>query len=299
MGCVIVKEGNKTIIERFGRFVEVLEPGFHWRNPIGLKKAKVMNMRLQQLAVKVQSKTRDNVFVDLMVSVHYRVLPDSVDRAYYEMNDPEGQIRAYVFDVVRAEVPHKTLDEIFIVKEELSQAIKIALKNTMEKYGFEIVATPVVDIDPDREVKYALNEKTKQLNLRLAMQEKAQADKMVAILKAEGLAETTRIQAAADADSKHKAGEGLSRQRQAIIDGLAESVKLFQEGVADVSSKDVMDLIMITQYFDMMHSIGTAEKGSNTIFIPHSPSNVGDIAQQLRQGFLEGNAATATKSTRH
>jgi regulator of protease activity HflC (stomatin/prohibitin superfamily) len=207
-----------------------------------------------------------------------------------------------VFDVVRAEVPHKSLDEIFVVKEELSAAIKCALRKTMEKYGFEIVATPVIDIDPDREVKHALNEKTRQLNLRLAMQEKAEADKMVAILKAEGLAETTRIQAAADADSKHKAGEGLSRQRQAIIDGLAESVKHFQEGVADVSSKDVMDLIMITQYFDMMHSIGCAEKGSNTIFIPHSPSSVGDIAQQLRQGFMEGNASTAaakTKNTSH
>lgn len=295
MGTVTVKSGQTAIVERFGKFHSVKEPGFHWLNPFTQKVATKLDMRLQQLGVVCESKTADNVFVKITVSIHYRIVKDRVDRAYYEMSNPVDQIRAYVFDVVRAEVPKKTLDEVFVVKEELAGAIKVALQRTMTEYGFEIIATPVTDIDPDHTVKVALNERTRQLNLKLAMQEKAEADKMVAILKAEGLAETTRIQASADADAKHAAGQGLSRQRQAIIDGLANSVRDFQEGVSDVSSKDVMDLIMITQYFDMMHNIGCApNKGTNTIFIPHSPGAVTEIAGQIRQGFLEGKAASAS-----
>jgi regulator of protease activity HflC (stomatin/prohibitin superfamily) len=298
MGTITVKSGETAIVERFGKFHSVKDAGFHWINPITQKVRCRLDMRLQQLKVNVESKTEDNVFVKITVSVHYRIVKEHVDRAYYEMSNPVEQIRAYVFDVVRSEVPKKTLDEIFIVKEELAAAIKVSLKNTMEKYGFEIMATPVTDIDPDHTVKHALNEKTRQLNLKLAMQEKAEADKMVAILTAEGLAETTRIQAQADADAKHAAGQGLSRQRLAIVDGLAQSVKDFQEGVADVSSKDVMDLIMITQYFDMMHHIGTSKsKGTNTIFIPHSPGAVSDIASQLRNGFLEAKAGSEGHDT--
>jgi len=298
MGCILtVRSGQTAIVESFGKFHAVKEPGLHFLG-CGKRVAAKLDMRLQQLKVVCESKTHDNVFVNITISIHYRIVKDAVDRAYYEMSDPVGQIRAYVYDVVRAEVPKKTLDEIFIVKEELAAAIKVQLQNTMEEYGFQICATPVTDIDPDNNVKHALNEKTRQLNLKLAMQEKAEAEKIVAIKTAEGRAETTRIQALAEADAKHAAGQGLSRQRQAIVDGLAESVKCFKEGVTDVNSKDVMDLIMITQYFDMMNSIGTTQnKGTNTIFIPHNPSNVSDIASQLRQGMMEGKAAAGKRAS--
>lgn len=298
MGCMIVRSGETAIVERFGKFYDVKDAGLHFINPITMRTAATMDMRLQQLRVVCESKTEDNVFVRITVSIHYRIVKDAVGKAYYEMSNPVDQIRAYVFDVVRAEVPKKTLDEIFVVKEELAGAIKVALEKTMSNYGFQIMATPVTDIDPDPAVKIALNERTRQLNLKFAAQEKAEADKIVAIFHAEGKAETTRIQAAAEADAKHAQGQGLSRQRQAIVEGLAQSVKDFQEGVTDVNSKDVMDLIMITQYFDMMHSIGCSPtKGTNTIFIPHSPSSVGDVASQLRQGFMEAKAASEGHDT--
>jgi len=298
MGCMIVRSGETAIIERWGKFHHVMDPGLHAINPLTDKCAATLDMRLQQLKVVCESKTADNVFVVITVSIHYRIVKDAVDKAYYEMSDPVGQIRAYVYDVVRSEVPKKTLDEIFVLKEELAGAIKIALESTMTAYGFQIMATPVTDIDPDHTVKVALNERTRQLNLKFAMQEKAESEKIVAIFAAEGRAETTRIQALAEADAKHAQGQGLSRQRQAIVEGLAQSVKDFQEGVADVCSKDVMDLIMITQYFDMMHNIGCSpNKGTNTIFIPHNPGAVADIAGQLRQGFLEGKAASEGHDT--
>merc|ERR1712146_63782 len=207
---------------------------------------------------------------------------------YYTLSEPEAQIRAYVHDVVRAEVPKKTLDEIFVVKEELSFAIMNQLRATMEKYGFKIEATPVTDIDPDRNVKAALNEKTRCMRLKEAAEETAQGNKIVQVLEAQAQAEEIRIRAAAEADAKHQAGMGLSRQRQAIIDGLSESVRHFRQGVPEADSKAVMDVILLTQYFDMMQAVGTSKnRGTNTMFIPHNPSNVADLTSQIRQGFME------------
>merc|ERR550514_2389801 len=126
---------------------------------------------------------------------------------------------------------------------------------------------------------------------RRAKEQEAEAAKIVQILQAEANAKRITIKAEAEADAKHQSGLGLSRQRQAIVDGLSESVRHFKEGIPEVDSKAVMDLILVTQYFDMMQAIGASKtRGTNTIFIPHNPSNVADIATQIRQGFMESSA---------
>jgi len=283
-----IPSGSVGIVERFAKFHRTLQPGFNCLIPC-VENAYPMDMRVQQLKVVCTTKTSDNVFVTIEVSIHYRILPSKVKEARYELSDSVSQIKAYVHDVVRAEVPKKTLDEVFIVKEELSAAIRNQLKNTMEQYGFEINQTPVTDIDPDHQVKIALNEKARQQNLKLANEQRAEGDKIVKTLNAEAEAQEIRIKAVAEADAKHQAGLGLSRQRQAIVDGLSESVQQFQKGVQGVDSKTVMDLILVTQYFDMMQHIGCSKnRGTNTIFIPHNPANVADISSQIRQGFMEG-----------
>jgi len=289
MGCFIsVPSGSVGIVERFAKFDRVISPGFNCIVPC-CESAFTMDMRVQQLQVRCTTKTHDNVFVTIEVVIQYRILQSKVMQARYELSDPSSQIRAYVHDVVRAEVPKKTLDEVFIVKEELAGAIRNQLKITMEKFGFEIINTPVTDIDPDANVKMALNEKARQENLKLAAEQKAEGDKIAKTLGAEAEANEIRIKAEAEADAKHQAGLGLSRQRQAIVDGLSESVQQFQKGVKGVDSKTVMDLILVTQYFDMMQHIGCSKnRGTNTIFIPHNPSNVADISAQIRQGFMEG-----------
>jgi len=296
--CTSVSTGHIGIVEKWGKFSNLQKPGCVILVPCRDQMVKVVDMRLRQLYLKCESKTKDNVFVTIEVSVHYRVVKDKVKESYYELSLPKDQIRAYVFDVVRAEVPKKTLDEIFEDKEELALAVKDSLCKTMSTYGYQIVATPVTDIAPDREVKHALNQKQVQKNLRAGMEEKAMADKMVQICNAEARAEEIRIHAQAEADAKFHAGEGLSRQRQAIVDGLAESVKHFKLCNDEVDAKEVMDLIMLTQYFDMMQTIGTSKTGTNTIFIPHNPAAVGDLASQLRQGFLEGAACKDLKQPR-
>merc|ERR1719277_2306282 len=235
------------------------------------------------------SKTLDNVFIQVAVNVQFKVVDPK--KSFYQMDDPIRQIRAYVFDVIRSEVPRLKLDQAFTQKEKLSAAVKSQLTEELGSYGFEIVHTPVTDLDPDAKVKHSLNEMMTQKNLKAAMTEKAQADAIVQIELARAAAEEIRIRAEADAHAKHQSGLGLSMQRKAIVDGLTESVNIFQEGVAGVDARTVMDLIMITQYFDMMEKIGCSEnRGTNTLFVPSGPGAVHDFSQQLRQSVLEGGA---------
>lgn len=298
MACcfVCIETGFVGLKERFGAFQEELPPGCSCIIPC-VENVKLVNMRLKSLNVKCESKTRDNVFIQVEVCVQYKVM--NPVKAFYEMQDPHNQIKAYVFDVIRSEVPQLNLDDLFLEKEKISAAVKSQLTEELESYGFQIVHTPVTDLDPDQNVKRSLNEMMTQKNLKAAMTQKAQADAIVQIELAKADAEKIRIISEADAHAKHQSGLGLSMQRKAIVDGLTESVNIFQEGVDGIDARTVMDLIMITQYFDMMEKIGCSEnRGTNTLFVPSGPGYVGECSRQIRQNVLEGAAvATAEKST--
>jgi len=285
MGCCIcIDTGSVGLKERFGEFQGELKPGFHSLNPIA-DSVRIVSLKLQDLVVRCETKTKDDVFVNVQVCVQYRVV-NAQDSAY-KMADPYSQIQAYVFDVIRAEVPKLDLNDVFLEKDKLSAAVLEELGESLGKYGFEIVNTPVTDIDPDAKVKASLNSITTEKNNKLAMTSRAEADAIVKVKLAEAEAEEIVIKSKAEAESKYQSGLGLSRQRQAIVDGLSASVQAFQEGVKDVDSKTVMDLIMLTQYFDMMKDIGTAANRGTTIFVPSGPGTVGDFTTQLRQAFAE------------
>lgn len=210
--------------------------------------------------------------------------------------NPKHQIESFVFDAIRSEVPKVGLDELFTVKDQIASAVKRQIGSFMAVYGYQILATPITDIDPDSGVKQAMNEINRQERLKKAASDKGEAAKILSIKEAEASAAKIRIEAEADADSKALAGEGLSRQRQAIVDGLAKSVSCFTDGVDGVSPSTVMDLILVTQYFDTMKDIGQSSK-QNTIFIPHQPGAISSISEQLRQGVLEAQAVgTAVES---
>jgi len=289
-GCcwICVESGYVGLKESWGKFDSELEPGCSCLVPF-MHEVKLVNLRVQTLNVRCESKTRDNVFVQVEVSVQYKVV--NPQNSYYKLDDSKAQIKAYVFDVIRSEVPKQTLDQVFEEKARLSEAVEHQLTDMLKEYGFAIMATPVTDIDPDHTVKRSLNQMNEQKNIKEAMREKAEADAIVKIRNAEAIGQEMRIKAEADAEAKFQAGLGLSRQRKAIVDGLSESVQLFQEGVQGVDAKTVMDLIMITQYFDMMEKIGCSKnKGTNTLFIPNSPGEVHNFSAQLRQGMMEANA---------
>ncbi|KAL3344650.1 hypothetical protein AABB24_023878 [Solanum stoloniferum] len=277
--CVQVEQSTVAIKERFGKFDDVLEPGCHFLPwCIGSQVAGYLTLRLQQLDVRCETKSKDNVFVTVVASIQYRALADKATDAFYKLSNTRSQIQAYVFDVIRASVPKLDLDDVFEQKNQIAKAVEDELEKAMSAYGYEIVQTLIVDIEPDEHVKRAMNEINAAARLRVAANEKAEAEKIVQIKRAEG-----------DAEAKYLAGLGIARQRQAIVDGLRDSVLGFSVNVPGTTAKDVLDMVLITQYFDTMKEIGASSK-SSAVFIPHGPGAVSDIAGQIRQGLLQGSA---------
>lgn len=279
--CVQVDQSTVAIREQFGKFDSVLEPGCHcmpWF--AGKRVVGHLTLRLQQLDVRCETKTKDNVFVNVVASIQYRALADKASDAFYKLSNTRSQIQAYVFDVIRASVPKLHLDDAFEQKDEIARAVEEELEKAMSAYGFEIVQTLIVDIEPDEHVKRAMNEINAAARFRAAANEKAEAEKIVQIKRAEG-----------EAEAKYLSGLGIARQRQAIVDGLRDSVLGFSVNVPGTTAKDVMDMVLITQYFDTMKEIGASSKASS-VFIPHGPGAVRDIATQIRDGLLQGSSVT-------
>merc|ERR1719155_471686 len=228
-------------------------------------------MRLQQMEVSCETKTKDNVFVLIRVAVQYQVREDeeSIKNAHYRLTNPKQQIESYVYDVVRSTVPKIELDDVFTTKEEIAASISESLKEAMGSFGYQILGTPITDIDPDREVKRAMNEINKMKRLRVAAEDEGEAIKIRAVKEAEAEAGRTEIQARAEAEAKFLAGQGISRQRQAIMGGLRESMQAFKADVTEVDAKTVLDLMIVTQYFDMMKDVGAQGK-TNAVFLNSS-----------------------------
>ncbi|PHT46211.1 Hypersensitive-induced response protein 4 [Capsicum baccatum] len=269
--CVQVDQSTVAITEQFGKYQDVLQPGCHclpWF--LGYQLAGNLSLRVQQLDVRCETKTKDNVFVNVVASIQYRALAEKANDAFYKLSNTKGQIQAYVFDVIRASVPKLNLDDVFEQKNEIARA-------AMSAYGFEIVQTLIVDIEPDEHVKRAMNEINAAARMRVAANEKAEAEKILQIKRAEG-----------EAESKYLSGLGIARQRQAIVDGLRDSVLGFSVNVPGTSAKDVMDMVLLTQYFDTMKEIGASSK-SSAVFLPHGPGAVRDVASQIRDGLLQAS----------
>ncbi|CAI5501521.1 unnamed protein product [Closterium sp. Naga37s-1] len=293
-GLLQVDQSTVAMVEHFGRFVKALDPGCHcvpWcccYRPAGL-----MSQRVRQLDVRCETKTKDNVFVTVVASIQYQAIREQIEDAFYKLQDPQAQIRSYVFDVVRASVPKMDLDRVFEVKNEIAHTVEEELEKAMRTYGYRIVQTLIVDVEPDHRVKAAMNEINAAQRIRMATQERAEAEKILQVKKAEG-----------EAEAKYLAGVGVARQRQAIVEGLRDSVLGFSEKVPGTTPKDVLDMVkltppplptptfptqvMLTQYFDTMRDIG-ANNRSSTIFVPHGPGAAADIAAQIRDGMLQSN----------
>ncbi|MBA3502480.1 MAG: SPFH domain-containing protein [Deltaproteobacteria bacterium] len=272
-----VEQRTAAVIQRLGKFVKEVGPGLHMKVPVIDKIAGRVNLRVQQLDVRVETKTEDNVFVHLIVSVQYFILPDKVYDAFYKLDDARKQITSYVFDVVRAQVPKIKLDDVFEKKDDIAEAVKVELSHVMEGFGYGILKALVTDIEPDARVKEAMNEINHAQRMRVAATEKGEAEKILRVKQAEG-----------DAQSKALQGKGIADQRQAIVAGLRDSVDEFRRSVPGTTAKDVMNLVLMTQYFDMLKEIGASNR-SNAILIPHSPGNLTALQDQIRNAMLESD----------
>jgi regulator of protease activity HflC (stomatin/prohibitin superfamily) len=270
-----VEQQTVAIVQRLGRFQRAAGPGIHVKIPLIDQIAARLNLRVQQLDVAVETKTEDNVFVDMLVSVQYYVLPDKVFEAHYKLDDARRQITSYVFDVVRAQVPRIKLDDVFEKKDDIAEAVKVELSHVMEGFGHGIVKALVTNIEPDARVKEAMNEINAAQRMRVAANEKGEAERILKVKAAEG-----------DAQSKALQGRGIADQRQAIVAGLRDSVDEFQRSVPGTTARDVMNLVLMTQYFDMLKEIGASTR-STAILIPHSPGHLSTLTDQIRNAMLE------------
>lgn len=273
----IVRQQSAAIVERFGKFVKVAGPGLNLKIPLIDRVATRLSLRVQQLDVRVETKTEDNVFIGAVVAVQYFVQPNSVYEAYYRLADPETQITAFVFDVVRARVPRMKLDDVFEKKDEIADVVKNELAQVMSEFGYGIIKALVTDIEPDTHVKAAMNEINAAQRLRVAAVERGEAERIMKVKQAE-----------AEAQSKALQGKGIADQRSAIIEGLRHSVDAFQKTVGGASAHDVMNLVLMTQYFDTLKELGH-NSNVNTVLIPHSPGNLSDLMAQMRNALISAD----------
>ena len=278
-----VQQQTRAIVERFGRYVRTSRPGLHFKIPYIEAIVQRVSLRVQQLLIEVETKTLDNVFVKILVAVQYRVVEGSEADSYYKLQDHQEQIKSYVLDVVRAKVPRMNLDEVFEKKDDIGTAVKSELDVSMKIYGFEIPNALVTDVNPADSVKAAMNEIQTQQRLQVAAAAKGEANKILVVKNAEAEAESKRLQ-----------GEGIAKQRRAIVDGLRESIAAFKEAVGGVSEREVLNLVLLTQYFDTIKEIGVSA-GSKVILTPHVPSGMTDLSAQLREAIITGGEAVETK----
>lgn len=272
-----VDQQTVGIVQRFGKFLRTAEPGLNFKIPFVDWVAGRVSLRVQQLDVMVETKTHDNVFIKATVSVQYLVLPAKVYEAFYKLSDPGAQIRSFVFDVVRARVPKLVLDDVFEKKDEIADAVKNELSQVMDDFGYGIVKALMTDIDPDHKVKEAMNEINSAQRMRVAASEKGEAERILRVKSAE-----------AESQSKALQGQGIANQRKAIVDGLRTSVEEFRQGVPGCTAHDVMNLVLMTQFFDTLKDIGASSR-TNTIMVPHSPGVIGDLMNQFRSALLTTN----------
>jgi regulator of protease activity HflC (stomatin/prohibitin superfamily) len=277
LSAFTVTQQSAYIIERFGKFKRICAPGFHIKIPFIDRIRGRVNLRLLQLDVDIETKTFDDVFVKILTCVQYRVLSEKIYDAFYTLENPEAQIQAFVFDVVRARVPKIRLDDVFSKKDEIADSVRDELKEIMNEFGYDIIKTLVTDISPDARVKTAMNEINEAQRLRIAAMERGEAEKILKVKQAE-----------AEAESKILQGKGMAGQRKEIMEGLKESLSDFHKTIHDASTHDVMSLMMMTQYFDTLKEISTHSK-MNTILIPHSPSGLHELYQEMRNMIIEGN----------
>ncbi|MBH1989122.1 MAG: SPFH domain-containing protein [Myxococcaceae bacterium] len=269
MTLFTVRQQTSISIERFGRFVRVAGPGLNWKLPFIERIARRLDLRIQQMVVEVETKTKDNVFVRVHIAVQYFVLQTRLFDAFYKLSTPGPQIESHVLDIVRGQVPKMDLDHVFENKDTIAYAVKDELTESMTEFGYGIQTALVTEIDPDQKVKSAMNDINAALRERTAANERGEAERILVVKRAQG-----------DAESKALQGTGIANQRRAIIDGLQQSVDLFQKAIPGTTADDVMKLVLMIQYLDTLKDIGATGK-SNTVFLNHSPGTLGDLVQQI------------------
>ncbi len=274
-GLFIVKQQTSVVIERFGKLQSIRQAGLNFKIPLVDRIAGRISLKIQQLDVIVETKTKDDVFVHLKISVQFLIRKDHVEDAFYKLQNPHEQITAFIFDVVRAEVPKMVLDDVFEKKEEIALAIQRDLKQAMLDYGYDIIKALVTDIDPDENVKIAMNRINAAEREKTAAQHEGDAQRILIVERAKAEAESKRLQ-----------GQGIADQRREIARGLEESMVILNR--AGINSQEASALIIVTQHYDTLQSIGS-KSDSNLILLPNNPNTASNMLTDVVTGMVAAN----------
>lgn len=274
-----IEQAHAGVVQRLGKFLRVAPPGLNFKTPFIDTVVATLTLQVQQLDVKVETKTKDNVFVQIPISVQYKVTPEKVYDAFYKLSDPIKQIESFVYNVILGHVPKMTLDETFDQQAQIAIDVKTSLDASMQEFGYSIVKSLITDIVPDEKVKAAMNDINAAAREREATVSRAETEKLLLVKKAE-----------ADAESKRLQGEGIANQRKAIIEGLRDSVAKFSESVEGATPKDAMAMVLLTQYFDTLKEVAGTNR-SNTIMMPDTPNALADLFSQFRNAVITGDLA--------
>ncbi len=279
MSFFTVDTAQAAIVQRFGKFARIAHAGLNLKVPMADRVVAYVDLKVQQVIVALETKTKDNVFVRIPVAVQYQVLPDKIYDAFYKLDNPTRQIEAFVLNVILGHVPGMTLDEVFEKQGEISSVVARELGADMAGFGYRIYKALVTNIEPDVKVKSAMNDINAAQREQEAAKARGEADKIIVVKKAE-----------AEAESKALQGKGIAGQRAAIIEGLSQSIDTFKQTIEGSNARDVMTLVLITQYLDTLKEVGAQAK-TNTILLPHSPGGMSDIFSQMQQAIAVGNIA--------
>jgi len=274
-----IDTAHAGIVQRLGKFSRIASPGLNFKVPYIDTVVANLTLQVQQLDVKVETKTKDNVFVQIPIAVQYKVMPDKVYDAFYKLSDPVKQIESFVYNVILGHVPKLTLDETFDQQAQIAIDVKNNLDASMSEFGYSIVKSLITDLVPDEKVKAAMNDINAAQREREATVSRAETEKMLLVKKAEAEAESKRLQ-----------GEGIANQRKAIVEGLRDSVEKFSASVEGTTPKDAMAMVLLTQYFDTLKEVAGTNL-SNTIMMPHTPNALTDLFSQFRNAIITGDIA--------
>jgi len=274
-GFVCIREQQVGVITYCGKFDRLVNPGFHCLYfPCCYKLYHRANLKIQYMDCECETKTLDNVFVKVQLGVLYQIIEDKVGDAVFKLSNVNAQISSYVYDVVRSTIPTMNLDDAFASKGKVARAVEDELSEIMRNYGYKINAALVTDLDPNPQIKAAMNDINAASRIREANKEKADADKILMVKAAE-----------ADAEAKYLSGLGVAKQRKALMEGLQQTVVNFSSEVEGTNAKDVMDLLLVTQYFDMIRDLGKNNKSGSSLFLPHGPHSISKLREDLKDSF--------------
>jgi len=274
-----VEQAHAGVVQRLGKFLRIAQPGLNFKMPYLDVVVANISLQVQQLDVKVETKTKDNVFVQIPIAVQYKVMPDKIYDAFYKLASPVKQIESFVFNVILGHVPKLTLDETFDQQSQIAIDVKNNLDASMAEFGYAIVKSLITDLVPDDKVKAAMNDINAAQREREATVSRAETEKLLLVKKAEAEAESKRLQ-----------GEGIANQRKAIIEGLRDSIEKFSASVDGATPKDAMSMVLLTQYFDTLKEVAGTNR-SNTILMPHTPNALAELMEQFRSTLITGELA--------